>query len=89
MPVLDEETREEVRRRFADFKGPVNLVLFKDASATSSTDEISELLAEVAGLSDKVSFEEHEAGRESASLAMRYNIERTPAIVVESDRWKR
>ena len=86
MPLLDDATREDVRRRFADLKAPVNLVLFKDPSASSSSDEIAELLTELAGLSPKVTLEEHEAGAASASLALRYAIARTPAIVVESDR---
>jgi len=85
MALLDDDTREEVRRRLSALAAPVNLVLFQEEGGEGSGTETARLLAELRELSDKVTVETHEAA-EGASLAYRYGIERMPALVVEAER---
>ena len=85
MALLDDETTTEVRQKLKDLAGPVNLVLFTDPDPEGARPPVAELLREVAGLSDKITLEEHDR-KTDASLAFRYGIERVPAIVVEGER---
>jgi alkyl hydroperoxide reductase subunit AhpF len=85
MPVLDDETRQEVGRRLATLPGPVHLVLFTAPGDPGSSEEVAALVGEIAALSERVTVEEH-ALAAAPSLALRYGISRAPALVVEAGR---
>ena len=82
MSLFDDETRGEIERRLAALVGPVKLVLFTDpADVEGMSSQVRELLTELAGMSERVTLEEHVHAAD-APASLQYSIARAPAIAV-------
>ncbi len=86
MALLSEQDSEFLKKDFNDkLKNDVKLIFFKSEDACLYCKEAKDILLEVSGLSDKISFEEYDFDKD-ADKVKRYNIKRTPAIVIEGDK---
>ena len=86
MPLLSEQDAEFLKKDFKDkLKNNVKLIFFKSEDGCLYCKEAKDILLEVSGLSDKISFEEYDFDKD-ADKVKQYNIKRTPAIVIEGDR---
>lgn len=82
---LDDDVTRQLNEVFAgNLKEPVRLIYFLEPDGCESCSESIQLLNEVAGLSDKISVEVHDMGRDAA-LADEYHIENAPGFVVAAD----
>lgn len=82
MAILDEGTREEVRRRLAGLEGPVTLVVFKSGQETSASHTLEDLGLELAQLTDKLVLKVFDL-RTDTREAREHGVDRAPALVVE------
>ena len=85
MPMLDENTREQVRKRLEDLEGPVRLVVFTQEFECEYCRENTALAREVADLSDQIEIEVFDFARDE-EVVQRYNVDKIPAIVVEGEK---
>lgn len=88
MPLLDDDVRNEVQRRFESLDGDVRLMLFTPPDGDGDghgSEELRELLAEVAALSPRVAVEEHTLGGDDPTAA-EHDIRRAPAVAVRGER---
>jgi len=83
MALIDENTKKEVEKKLKEMKEPVKLLYFD--KKTEVSEQIKELLSEVAGLSEKLELEVDEVGSEKAK---EHNIENGPVILVKSEHVK-
>ena len=86
MPLLSEQDSEFLKKDFNEkLKNNVKLIFFKAEDACLYCKEVKDILAEVAGLSDKLSLEEYDFDKDTDKVKL-YGIKRTPAIVIEGDK---
>jgi alkyl hydroperoxide reductase subunit F len=79
--LLGKEVREQVRERLAGLERPVRILYFTQEHACGACAEQQALLAELAGLSKRISLEVHELVAD-AELAKRFRIDKVPATVL-------
>jgi glutaredoxin-like protein len=79
--ILDEGIIKQIQEVFADLAEPVEVVFFKTKEDCEYCEETQNLLAEVTGLSDKLSLTVKDL-REDSELAGQYNIDKVPAFVM-------
>ena len=86
MPLLSEQDAEFLKKDFNEkLKNNVKLIFFKAEDACLYCKEVKDILAEVVGLSDKLSLEEYDFDKDTDKVKF-YGIKRTPAIVIEGDK---
>jgi glutaredoxin-like protein len=86
MPLLSEQDAEFLKKDFKDkLKNNIKIVFFKSEDGCLYCKEAKDILLEVSGLSDKISFEEYDFDKD-ADKVKQYGIKRTPAIAIEGDR---
>jgi len=86
MPLLSEQDAEFLKKDFNDkLKNNIKLIFFKSEDGCLYCKEAKDILLEVSGLSDKISFEEYDFDKDAGKVKQ-YNIKRTPAIAIEGDR---
>jgi glutaredoxin-like protein len=85
MPLLDDQTREEVKKIFELLQTPVILELFTMKIECGLCKETHELMSELVALSPKLSLELHEQESES-ELANQLHIDKVPAIIMKTDK---
>jgi len=84
MPFLDETVQGEVREQLAGLEQEVSLLLFTSEEDCQFCDETRQLMAEVTDLSEKVNLEVRDL-EESREVAEHYQIDKVPALVVQSE----
>jgi alkyl hydroperoxide reductase subunit AhpF len=80
MALIDEATAAQLRRAFSRLASPVRLVAFAQA-ADPVSEEVSELVEELAGLDPRLEAERRSFVQDAARVAQ-LGIERIPAIAV-------
>ena len=86
MPLLSEQDAEFLKKDFKDkLKNNINIVFFKSEDGCLYCKEAKDILLEVSGLSDKISFEEYDFDKDGDKVKQ-YGIKRIPAIAIEGDR---
>lgn len=79
MAKIDQEEKAKIKELFEkNLKDDVNLLFFTKDEDCQYCGDTEEILEEVTGLDDKVSFEKHKLGNEKAE---EYGIDRAPAII--------
>ena len=81
MPLMDDNTREQVRELLSELRGPVKLLMFTQDFECQMCRETRQICEEVAELSDKVTVEVRDFVEDEA-LAQQYGIDKIPAIAV-------
>jgi glutaredoxin-like protein len=82
---LDEDVTHQLSEVFSNnLKEPVRLIYFLEPDGCESCNESIKLLNEVADLSEKISVEVHDMGKD-ADLAAGYHIENAPGFVIAAE----
>ncbi len=79
MPVLDENTKNEVSKRLGGLNSEVNLVYFD--KKTELNEQIKAMLTEISELSDKIKLEVHELESDASE---KYGVSDGPVILFRS-----
>lgn len=79
MAVLDDNTKNEVKKRLEEMKSEVTLVYFE--KKTELNEQIKGLLQDFSGLSDKIKLEVHDVGSEEAK---KHDVTDGPVTVFKS-----
>lgn len=79
--MLKEDDRDTLREMFAGLVEDVAMLAFVDGEDCALCPETLELLGEVAAVSDRIELRVHDISADP-DLAMRYGIDRAPALVV-------
>jgi glutaredoxin-like protein len=82
MAVLDEETKNQLRKMFSGLSGRVKLIFFKPSGGCQFCAQIEELLNDVASTSNAITKEVHIVENEE-ELAEKYNVDKAPVIILE------
>jgi glutaredoxin-like protein len=82
MAWIEGDVRTQVETKLKELAGPVKMVLFADALTCEACPEMKDLLGEMAGLSDKLKYEEHNRVTEP-DVALAYGVDKSPALVLE------
>ncbi len=85
MAVLGEPVKKKAAEILAGVANPVRLMLFSQESECQFCREAVGLAQELNGLSDKLSIELHDLGKESEKAAQ-YHVDKTPAFVVTGEK---
>ena len=86
MALLSEKDSKYLRQEFSSaLKENVKIVFFKSENACMYCKETKEIMTELAGLSDKISFIEYDFDTDKDKVKQ-YSVKRTPAIVIEGDK---
>ena len=85
MPMMDDDTREQVRERLSGLKSPVKLAVFTQEFECEYCAENRGLAEEVAGLSDMVDIAVYDFVKDQEAVE-RYHIDKIPAIAVEGEK---
>ncbi|MCL4542161.1 MAG: thioredoxin family protein [Deltaproteobacteria bacterium] len=86
MPLLSEQDSEFLKKDFENkLKNNVKIIFFKSENACLYCNEIKNILAEVSGLSGKITLEEYDFDKDKEK-AEQYSIKRTPGIVIEGEK---
>lgn len=81
MPLMDQETQDQVRQILSSLTSPVSLTMFTQEFECGYCRETRQIAEEVAELSDLVSVEVHDFVEDEA-LAQQLSIDKIPAIAV-------
>lgn len=81
MPLMDDNTREQVREMLSDLTGSVKLLVFTQQFECQMCAETRQIAEEVAELSDKITVEVRDFVSDEA-LAQQLHIDKIPAIAV-------
>jgi len=84
MPLMDQDTQNQVRDLLAAATAPVTLTLFTQEFECGYCKETHQIAEEVAALSDHVTLEVHDFVTD-AELAQSLSIDKIPAIAVQGD----
>lgn len=82
MGLLDENTKKEIEEHLKSLKNDVKLVYFD--RQTQMSNNIKELLRELASLSKRISLETHDFDKEQ-ELAKSLNVENAPVILIRGE----
>lgn len=81
MPIMNDDVAEDVRRYLLDLPDPVRLVMCSEAPMEATWSDTCSLIAEVAGLSEKLLFEVYDCV-DHIKKNKRLEISRTPALAI-------
>ncbi|MBN1965794.1 MAG: thioredoxin family protein [Anaerolineae bacterium] len=81
MPLMDDNTREQVREMLTELTGPVKLLMFSQEIECQMCRETHQICEEVAELNDLITVEVRDFVADEA-LAQELNIDKIPAIAV-------
>jgi glutaredoxin-like protein len=81
MPLMDQDTQEQVRNLLAVLKSPVNLHMFTQDFECGYCQETRQITEEVAELSELVTLEVHDFVKDS-ELAASLHIDKIPAVAI-------
>ncbi len=81
MPLMDDNTREQVREMLSGLTGPVKLLVFSQQFECQMCAETRQICEEVAALSDKISVEVRDFVADEAQ-AQGLNVDKIPAIAI-------
>jgi glutaredoxin-like protein len=81
MALLTDEVAAELKKEFQNLKSPVRLLVFSQASAFPESDQVRQLVEELAGLDPRIGVESYDFVREQ-DKALALGIARIPAIAV-------
>jgi len=81
MPLMDDNTREQVREMLSGLTGPVKLLIFSQQFECQMCAETRQICEEVAALSDKISVEVRDFVADEAQ-AQGLNVDKIPAIAI-------
>jgi glutaredoxin-like protein len=81
MPLLDENTRKQVKAELAELESPVNLAVFTQTFECQYCAETRQLSEEIADLSDQISVDVYNFVNDKEK-ADQYGIDKIPAIAV-------
>lgn len=81
MPLLDDNTRSEVKKILDRVEAPVRLVTFTQEFECDSCESARTLAAEVAAISDKIEHEVYDFVKD-AEKAREFGVDKVPATVV-------
>jgi len=81
MPLLDDNTREQVAAELAGLKNPVKLVMFTQEFECQYCGETRQICKEIADLSDQISVEVYDLLGDKGKVD-EYGIDKVPAIAV-------
>jgi alkyl hydroperoxide reductase subunit AhpF len=84
MSVMDDKTREAVRKELSDLPRAVKLVMFTQELECEYCAVTRELVEELAGLSDHLTAEVRDFLAD-AELAAQYGVDKIPALLVLAD----
>ncbi len=84
MSVMDEKTREAVRKELRDLPRAVKLVMFTQELECEYCAVTRELVEELVGLSEHLTAEVHDFVAD-AELAEQYGVDKIPALLVQAD----
>lgn len=85
MSILDEKVTKEVKKRLANLQHPLKIINFTQEFECQFCKETRELLADVAALSDKISFEVYDFMKDQET-AKKFNIDKIPAAIVMGEK---
>lgn len=80
MGLLDEETKKQVKELLSQMEGEVSIVFFSTVGKCDYCGEISSLIDEIAGLSDKIKVEKYVKEKDEGK-AKEYNVDAAPLII--------
>jgi glutaredoxin-like protein len=81
MPILGDKERDLIKKELAGLTGPVNLVNFTQKLECGYCKETSQIITEVAALSDKIESKIYDFVADKDAVE-KFNIEQIPATVV-------
>jgi glutaredoxin-like protein len=81
MELMDKDTKEHVKGALGEMEGPVHVLVFTAEEGCIACKETIAIVDEIAGLSDKVTFEHLDIDKDK-EVAVRYGVDKTPAIVI-------
>lgn len=81
MPLLDDNTRNDVKEMLADIAGPAQIIVFTQEFECDYCKETREIAEEIAALSDQITLEVHDFVDDEA-IAQQYEVDKIPAIVL-------
>lgn len=81
MPLLDEKTQSDVRELLSDMAGAAQMILITSSTNCPYCNETRELVEEVAGLSDLVSYQVLDKD-DAAAEVEQYQVDKFPALVM-------
>jgi len=84
MSVMDDKTREAVRKELRDLPRAVKLVMFTQELECEYCAVTRELVEELVGLSEHLTAEVHDFVAD-AELAEQYGVDKIPALLVQAD----
>ncbi len=84
MPLMDQDTQNQVRDLLAGIKSPVTLQMFSQESGCGYCKETQQILEEIAELSDLVSIQVSDFAADKA-LAESLSVDKIPAVAVLGD----
>jgi len=85
MPLLDDKVRPQVEEKFKALTGPVKIINFTQEIECQYCTETRRLMEEVAGLSDKISFEVYNFVTDKEKVK-EFKIDKIPATVVMGEK---
>ena len=85
MAVLGEPVKNKAAEILAKVPNPVRLLVFTQETECQFCKEAKELAKELGGLSDKLSVETYDLGKDSAKAA-EYHVDKVPAFVIAGDK---
>jgi glutaredoxin-like protein len=85
MALLDDKIRAQVREKFEELDGSVKIINFTQEIECQYCAETRRLMEEIAGLSDKISFEVYNFIADKVK-ADEYKIDKIPATVVMGEK---
>ncbi len=81
MPLLDDNTRRDVKEMLADIAGPVRILVFTQPFECDFCKETREIAEEIAALSDHISVGVYDF-EDDAEIAEKYDVDKIPALVL-------
>jgi glutaredoxin-like protein len=81
MELMDKETKEQVKGALGEMDGPVHMLVFTSEEGCVACKETVAIVEEIAGLSDKISFEHLDLENDS-EIAEKYGVDKSPAIIM-------
>ena len=85
MGLIKESQKEQLKERFEELDGNVKLIVFTQEMECQYCRETSQLMEDIAALSDKIDMEVYDFVSDSDKVE-KYNIDKIPATVVEGEK---
>lgn len=79
--LLNEQVTGQIQQAFAKLNNPVQILFFGTQENCDYCAETLQLLTEVSGLDERISFSTHDLNADAA-LAAKFQVDKAPAIVI-------